>query len=126
MGNNGHTNGKVNGKAVAAPTPSDARTLCRSILNGWLAELQDPAAMREAIESLRAVIRNPATRPGTMALAAKALAEAMNQTVAMGLRLAEFEDKTERLDRGDVTERHGHLVMNVEEARPPSGRITDD
>lgn len=121
LNGNGHTNGHANG-SITPPggerkPPRATRTLCRAIINGWLAELNDPAKMNEAIEALRAVLADPRTRPGTRTLAAKSLAEAMNQTVGMGLRLMEFEDKADRLDSGDATDRVEHFEVRIPEAR---------
>lgn len=106
---NGHTNGHSKGKPHSggrgdAAMPADTRTLVRSILNGWLEESQDRKLYAAAIESLRGVLSDPATRPGTRALAAKALSEALAQVAALGQRVAEFDDKTNRLDNGGLTE----------------------
>lgn len=130
LNGNGHHNGHANGKAMSFEDDphhrrQNIKTICSAILQGWLAELNDPAKMAEAIAALRDVLADPKTRPGTKTMAAKALAEALNQTLSMGLKLMEFEDKVDRLDRGDVTERHGYLVMNIEEARPSEGRMVE-
>lgn len=116
---NGHSNGtpqRYEGKR-ASGAPQEVRTLCRAVLSGWISE---PSKLADARAALLEVIQNPATRPGTKAIAAKAIAEIELQALALGLRLAEMDDKTERLDAGEPTDR---VVYDVR--IPEARRITD-
>ena len=112
---NGHANGKE--KHHDRTPPSETRMLCSSILNGWLAEAKDPEKMKAAMAALVDVLEAPTTRPGTKALAAKALGELQIQMVTLGIRLAEFEDKIGRLDTGGPTERVETYTVEIPEAR---------
>lgn len=119
---NGHTNGHTNGKA-GTPEPDEyvrhghTRILVRAILNGWL---KDESKMLEAREELSRILVDPTARAGTRALAAKALAEVESKIAELAIRFAEFEDRTDRLDKpGAATERVEHMTYDV---RMPEAR----
>jgi hypothetical protein len=131
--NNGHSNGHANGRhkgngisiskrESGEHNRKEVQDTCRSVLSGWLLDACDPIAeMAAAIKALREVVENPLTRPATKAIAGKALSEALQQSVALALRLSEMEDKQERLDTpGAATERVVYDVR-MPEARERMG-----
>lgn len=123
---NGHTNGHANdhGRNIRPTSGRELRDLCKAVFQGWLAKLGDPRIMDEAIQALRDAIKDDRNRGMTKVLASKALIEAAQQSAALAMRHAEFEDKTDRLDSGQDTERIGGLTVVIQEAKPPTDRVS--
>lgn len=126
---NGHSNGHHNGNGIAPSkrdsgehNRSEVQALCRAVLSGWLQTSSNPLqAMTEAIKALREVATSSNAKPGTKAMAAKALAEALQQSVGLALKLSEMEDKQDRLNTpGGATERVEYNVR-MPEARDRMG-----
>ena len=107
-------NGGRGGIRYAAET----RTLCRTLLNGWV---QDESRLLEARDALRSVINQQGVRPGTKAIAAKALAEVELRIVELSLKVAEADDKAGRLDEGKATENIAGITMVIREADSDDG-----
>lgn len=137
LNGNGHTNGngKPNGKVFSStssiagtpnysegagidPTnPREVRLLCRSITRGWLKELGDPAKMAKAYADLEEAIEHCAKGGQVHTMAAAAKAKLLVDVVTLGIRLAEFEDKADRLDSGQATENHVVFDVRMPDAR---------
>ena len=104
-----------NGGIAAA---SDVRMLCRAVTKGWLTE---PSKLNEAKAALLRVVDDPRSRPGVVAIAAKAIADIEQNTVTTLLRLAEADDKAGRLDEGKATENIAGITMVIREADSDDG-----
>lgn len=117
-GENGHSNGRLNGSAngktpggLGEPAPkrdpnyhrADVRDHVRAITGGWLDNDQ------EKLESAVATLHDMATT-STDDRVRVAAAAGLVKVVEFGQRVAEFDDKTNRLDTGGATERHEYVV----------------
>lgn len=131
---NGHTNGKpikpvlgntMNGTSgsyspgseIDTSKPREVRMLCRSIMEGWLREAKDPQKMAQAIRDLDDAIEHCKKGSQVHAIAARAKAQCLVDIMSLGVRVAEFEDKIERLDGDKPTERVEHFEVIIPEAR---------
>lgn len=127
---NGHTNGHHNFMPdrwqSGAIRRGEVQDLCRAVIRGWLKESATPVEdMQAAIAALKSVMADPKTRPGTRAIAAKALTEALQQSVNLGLKIAEMDDRASRLDNDEPTD-IVHYKVRMPEARARLGEPLED
>lgn len=124
---NGHTNGHhkaVNGKAAEAlktlmPSTDcsrgDVATLITQARNNISAFLDDRKRTLALITVLESIARDPNSRQRVRA--AEVLLKAVSSAVDQSIKLAEFTDKTSRLNDGEATDRVETYVVEIPEAR---------
>ena len=104
-----------NGNPIASPhfAKSDTKTMVRSVIKGWLTDPEDIRWCYLVLKKIAVEGKDERAR----ANAAKGAADVLQRSIELGIKLAEFEDKTQRLDAGEATENTG-VVFDVRMPEP--------
>jgi len=104
-----------NGTPIASvhDQKTDTKTMVRSVIKGWLTDPEDIRWCYLVLKKIAVEGKDERAR----ANAAKGAADVLQRSIELGIKLAEFEDKTQRLDAGEATENTG-VVFDVRMPEP--------